>query len=238
MRARLAVLAAATVTLAAGCTSEHGALPPPTASPEPTETSEGVAASALLADGDLPSGFGETQINAADRWADVLDETSQLNPVRPNCAEPLAAISATLAVTPDDAAGVAFSDGEGREVLQFTGAFTGTGEAGAARQLVERIADLNARCDGYTLQVPESGSIAVTVAPLDLAGLPTGDDVVTTVWERTVISETLRRTEVRAAVAAEGVVSLLGFTGDPRLSDDEIADALTAAAEKAGEAGR
>ncbi|MGH8775812.1 MAG: hypothetical protein ACRDWI_11760 [Jiangellaceae bacterium] len=234
MRARrLAAVAAASIALAAGCTSDHGALPPPTASPSPIETSEGVAAQALLNADDLPGDFTEQDIDAADRWADVLDETSQLNPVRPDCTEPLATISATLDDVPPDAAGVGFTDDDGREILQFAG----VGEAGAARQLVEQIADLNARCDGYTLQVPESGSLALTVAPLDLPGVPESDDVVTTVWERTLISETLRRIEIRVAIAAGEVITLIGFTGDPQLTEGEVADVVTTAAELAEDAG-
>lgn len=237
---RRAATVALIVLIAGACTSEHGALPPPTApptappTPTPSPTIDGVAPRALLQVADLPAGFTEQEIDAAQRWAETLNVTSELNPLRPDCTDPLAAITATLGATPPDAAGVAFSDGDGRGILQFTG----VGDPAAARVLVEQIAALNASCDAYTLQVPDSGSLAVSVAVLDLPGLATDEDVVTTLWRSTLLSEHLRLRNTYAAVAAGGVVSLLGLTGDPPLSDAELTDVVDAAVERAEEAAR
>ncbi len=220
--------------LAASCTSEHGVLPEPTTSPSTTAPGAGVAARALLQAEDLPPGFETKDIDAAARWGDVLDEVSQLTPVRPDYEEPLSSIVATLTAVPPDAAGAGFGDDNGREILNFTGVT----DAEVGRGLVAEIGALNARCDGYVLQVPDRGSRVLTVTPIALAGVPTGDDVALTAWEVTILSDVLRRTEARAVVAAGDIVSLIGVTGEPALSPAEQADLVEAAVVRAEEAGR
>lgn len=240
MRRHVAALAAVAL-VAGGCTSDHGALPPPTTTPFPSPTptgppaGDGVAASVLLTAAGLPNGFDATDVDPAERWAEAMDITSALTPLRPGCADDLAEITATLSSVPPDAAGVVFQDEDGREVVQFAGVTTT--EAGAA--LVDQIAELNSRCDAHTLQVAERGSLALTVEPLDLADLGAAGDVSATGWQTTILSDHLRWTQRYIAISVHGVVSFLAFTGgditgELPMPEGQIAAVVEAAVEQMG----
>lgn len=230
MRGKLLIVIA-TVALA-GCTSDHGALPPPTnklsqLAPE----DDGVADRALLSPADLPNGFGRVpDPDLAGRWAAVVDEVATLTPLRPGCADELDAIHSLIEAPPDDSAGAEFTDGE-RSIVQFTGRATNA----AANDLVRRIADLNAHCDAYTLQVADRGSLDMTVRPRAVA---TSSSTAITAWDRKLMSAHLRQTETRVAIATSGVVSLFGITGEPSVSEAELANVIDAAVRQAREAAR
>jgi hypothetical protein len=241
MRRQVAALAAG-VLLAGGCTSEHGALPPPTAMPTSTPTEpavDGVAAQVLLTTSELPTGFAATDIDPTERWAEAMDVTSALMPLRPGCADDLDQITATLSAVPPDAAGVVFRDEDGREIVQFAG--VATAEAGTA--LIEQIADLNSRCDAHTLQVPERGSLALSVEQIDMTDLAESaadsGDVSATGWQTTILSDHLRWTQRYVAISVDGVVSFLAFTGgditgELPLPEDQLAAVVEAAVDRIG----
>lgn len=241
MRRQVAALAAG-VLLAGGCASEHGALPPPTAAPSPSPTEppagDGVAAGVLLTPAELPAGFDATDADPAERWAEALDVTSALTPLRPGCADDLAQITGTLSAVPPDAAGVVFRDEDGREILQFAGVTTP--EAGAT--LVDQIAELNSRCDAHTLQVAERGSLALSVEQLDLSDLAAAGNVSATGWQTTILSDHLRWTQRYIAVSVDGVVGFLAFTGgditgDLPLPEDQLAAIVETAIDRMGGVG-
>lgn len=216
------------VVALAGCTSEHGALPPPTNSlKQLAPGDEGIADRALLRPADLPEGFGrEPDADVAGEWAAVVDEVGALTPMRPDCADELNAIQSLLADPPDDSAGAEFTDDE-RTIVQFTGRAT----SAAANDFVRRIADLNAHCDTYTLQVAERGSLNVTVRLRDV-GVDAAPATITG-WDRKLLSAHLRQTETRMAVAAGDIVSLIGITAEPALTDDELAELVDATVRRA-----
>lgn len=233
--------AAGTVVAAvlAGCTSDNGALPPPTASPtsEPATTeptTAGRAETALLGPDDVPDGFAEAEdVDTAGRWDELLNESEQSVSVRPDCSAPLEAVSGRLASAPPDSAGVVFDDDDGGEILQFTAVL----DEALGTTIVTELADLHARCDGYTLPVPESGSLSISISPLDLDVAAAGESTVT-VWERTLISSTLRQREIRAAYSAGDISGFIRIAGEPDLSDAAVTDLISAAVHDAEEVGR
>jgi hypothetical protein len=187
---------------------------------------DGVADRALVDTSDLPEGFEAAEIDPADRWAQVVTTASDLQSLRPDCGEELDAITTTLGAVPPDAAGRAFRHDDGREIVQFTGVTTP--EAGAA--LIQRIAELNSRCDTYKLQMPERASLAMTVSPLDLGDAATG-------WETTMLSDHLRWKQQYLATSIDGVVTFFtvgggDITGEPPLSEAELTDLVAAAIER------
>jgi hypothetical protein len=243
--ARVSAALVGGLLIATGCTSEQGALPPPATTAEPTAPATGappatgIADDALLTAADVGAAVNAEQIDAAERWADALDVTAHLVSLRPDCQQDLARITATLADTPSDAAGAGFIRDDGQEVLHFTG--VAGPEAGAA--LVASITDLVARCDAYKLQVPERGSLVMSVRPVDVAPPTAAPGISTTGWQTTVFSDHLRWTQQYAALSVDGIVGFLAvsggdITGEPPMSMDELADLVAAAIERSEEAGR
>lgn len=223
-RTAVAIAGVLGVLVVAGCTSEHGALPPPSASRSPMSTADGVAAAALLTTADLPAGYVEVESDVTDRWTELLDLSERAISLRPDCAAPFEAVSQRLGGIPTESDGVAFAEDDDddvdEEIVQFVAAL----DDGVAEVIVGELADVNGRCDAYTLPSPEGGSLALSIQPLALDGLPEGDDVDVTVWERTLISSTLRRTETLAAYRAGDVAGLISVLGDGIGEDDALDD--------------
>lgn len=234
MAGRFVALGATALLLLAGCTSDDGALPPPASTPlTPSPSAQpDAAAAALLRPTDLPGEYTEHDIDVAERWGEVTDELSGLTPLRPDCAEELEAIHGTLTATPPESVGAEFVSDDST-VVQIAA----TTQPETAYSIVSQIAALNSHCDSYVMQAPDWGSLVLTVKPLEIEGLPDGD-VATAVWERTLMSEHLRQSATRVAVATNGVVSFVEILGEPEFDDDQVATLVSQVVELAEGAGQ
>lgn len=232
MRSRLLAAGLAGVAaLVVGCSAGHGALPAPSAATESPAPDTGVAAEALLGSTDVPDGYQPSEVDPAERWGDVLNESENTVSLRPDCSAPLEAVSSRVAGVPDDAAGAAYADADGTEIVQFVAVLP----EGVGAAITTELADLHSRCDSYTLPAPESGSLALSITPLDLVP-PEAGDVTVTAWRRTLISSTLRAEETRVAYSAGDLAGLVAVSGPSDLDDDELARLVDAAIGKATEA--
>lgn len=222
----LLVVAAAAMCLCAACTSPGGTLPQ--ASPPPTTPGTGrVAERALLDAASLPGGFRDQLVDVGDRWGEIIDESRDALSLRPDCQEPLGAAADELNDQAGQTAGAAFDNGADSDIRQFVGVVP----SGVGAALVDQVRATYAECDSFSVIEPEGGSIDLTVAVVNPAGLdvPPGAHVV--LWRRTLLSSVITTVEYRAFYSYRSVVGALAFEG--RHTPAEVTMVVTDALDQA-----